>query len=700
MIELKDVSKFYNANGVTNVGIQNVNLTLKKGEIIAITGESGSGKSTLLNVLTKIDTFDEGEIYYKGNPTSYFNISDMDDFRKNKVGFIFQNYNILDSYTVLDNVKLPLLLKGMSDSEAENQAKKLLEKVKLDSKIKSRGSKLSGGEKQRCVIARALASDCEILACDEPTGNLDSKTAKEIIDLIKEVATDKLVLIVTHNYSEVEDIVTRRLKVSDGRIVEDIEIRQFCDIDDDNEDLNLDYKPIEKKICAKIALSNIRFTPKKTILVSIIFFVISFVTFAILEIVNSGITNSLYFNEFPICFENYMSVYNEDASKVDLSLISDYEYEVNTFAYEKRIVFDIGDRNGKVDLSYKDTFYLCNMVEDYELYDGHLPENENEVIIVVPDSYGSYKWYTNYIGYKINNADVKGESDFVISGVCLYNDRYCTTPFVTGSEKFAKYCNNSAVNYELKLKYENIETVVGLAFDLNKKTALYLDSEYKNEDIQIVNCIIEDIYEMDVSKIEVIYEDNLAEGCIFVINPLDDLEIDPYYVSLNINPTFVKKIRRQIEKEGLKVNYPFEDGENDLDKLLGKILAFVVNLELSIYLIGIFFITYLIISKVFASRIKDYEILRTLGITKKDMKRIVNYEVLSIGIGMMVIAMAIGYVLIYTVKALKLLRVFSFITLILYLFVISLFVWLMAKRFNKKLFKFSVRKSFEGEEDD
>ena len=254
MIELKNVNKFYNNNGITNIGLHNISLSLSKNEIVAITGESGSGKSTLLNVITKIDNFDEGEIYYKGNETAYFSIADMDDFRKNKVGFIFQNYNILDSYTVLDNVMLPLLLKGMPKSEARAQAMLLIQKVGLAGREKHRGTKLSGGEKQRCVIARALASDCEILACDEPTGNLDSETASEIIKLIKEVAKDKLVLIVTHNFEEVDGIVTRILKMSDGKIVEDI-VREPKE-ETKKEELNLDYVPLPKKVVWTIAKNN------------------------------------------------------------------------------------------------------------------------------------------------------------------------------------------------------------------------------------------------------------------------------------------------------------------------------------------------------------------------------------------------------------------------------------------------------------
>ena len=199
MLKLENVSKYYTNGTNTNLGLRNINLEFHTGEIVAITGESGSGKSTLLNVITKMDTFDEGEIYYKGNETSYFSIDDMDNFRKNKVGFIFQNYNIIDSYTVLENVMMPYTLNGIESKQAKQKAIELIEKVGLKKRINNRGSQLSGGEKQRCVIARALASNAEILACDEPTGNLDSKTGAEIISLIKEVAQDKLVLIVTHN---------------------------------------------------------------------------------------------------------------------------------------------------------------------------------------------------------------------------------------------------------------------------------------------------------------------------------------------------------------------------------------------------------------------------------------------------------------------------------------------------------------------
>ncbi|MBP5592896.1 MAG: ABC transporter ATP-binding protein, partial [Clostridia bacterium] len=187
MLEIKNVSKYYNSSGIVTLGLRNINLNFNYGEIVAITGESGSGKSTLLNVICGVDSYDEGEILFEGNETSYFNQDDMDAFRRKNVAFIYQEYNIIDSYTVLDNIMAPLLLTGMKWKQARQRAIDLAEKVGLKGRLKNKGSNLSGGEKQRCVIARALASDAPILACDEPTGNLDSKTGEEIISLIKKV---------------------------------------------------------------------------------------------------------------------------------------------------------------------------------------------------------------------------------------------------------------------------------------------------------------------------------------------------------------------------------------------------------------------------------------------------------------------------------------------------------------------------------
>ena len=278
MIELKNISKYYNNNGVVTLGLRNINLNFDKNEIVAIVGESGSGKSTLLNVICGVDSYEEGEILFNGYETSYFNREDMDTFRKQNVSFIYQNYNIIDSYTVLENVMFPLLINGYNRKEAKERALELIKKVGLEHRIKNRGTKLSGGEKQRCVIARALATDAPILACDEPTGNLDSKTGKEIIELIKEVAKDKLVLIVTHNYEQVENIVTRTIRMADGEVVSDSNVNNNVTTElKDGDVFAEDNKKIKYKTIAQIGLNNLKSTPKKNIFVFLVLLVLSII---------------------------------------------------------------------------------------------------------------------------------------------------------------------------------------------------------------------------------------------------------------------------------------------------------------------------------------------------------------------------------------------------------------------------------------
>ncbi|MDT8337326.1 MAG: ABC transporter ATP-binding protein, partial [Candidatus Izemoplasmatales bacterium] len=224
MIKLVNVSKFYNSNDVIALGLRRVNLELNVNEFVAVVGESGSGKTTLLNVVTGIDTYEDGEMYVNGEETSYYSVSDMENYRKKYVAFVFQDYNLIDSYTVLQNVEAPLLLSGYPKEKIRERALELIRKVGLEDHIKHKATKLSGGQKQRVVIARALAKDCPIIAADEPTGNLDSESAKQIIKLLADISKDKLVIMVTHDFSQVEHHATRKIRIYDGEIVEDKEI--------------------------------------------------------------------------------------------------------------------------------------------------------------------------------------------------------------------------------------------------------------------------------------------------------------------------------------------------------------------------------------------------------------------------------------------------------------------------------------------
>ncbi|MBQ6293511.1 MAG: ABC transporter ATP-binding protein [Lachnospiraceae bacterium] len=222
-LELKNIGKIYVSEGNVAVGIRGVDLAFDKGEFVAVTGESGSGKSTLLNVISGMDSYEEGELLIEGRPTSHFLEPERERYREEYISFIFQDYNILDSFTVLQNVELALL--SIEDPvKRRARAVELLNRVGLGDKLRQRGSKLSGGQKQRTVIARALAKDSPVILADEPTGNLDSESAKEIMALLKEVSKERLLIVVTHNIDEVAGYATREVRIFDGAVVSDTRI--------------------------------------------------------------------------------------------------------------------------------------------------------------------------------------------------------------------------------------------------------------------------------------------------------------------------------------------------------------------------------------------------------------------------------------------------------------------------------------------
>lgn len=228
LLTLKDIGKIYASEGAVAVGIRGVNLSFESGEFVAITGKSGSGKSTLLNVISGMDTYEEGELYIEGQPTSHYQQADWEEYRSRYISFIFQDYNIIESFTVLQNVELALM--HIEDvKERRKRAMELIHRVGLESHIRQKGSKLSGGQKQRTVIARALAKDSPIILADEPTGNLDSVTSKEIIALLKEVSKDKLLIVVTHNFDQVQEYATRHIRIFDGAVESDHVIESVSD---------------------------------------------------------------------------------------------------------------------------------------------------------------------------------------------------------------------------------------------------------------------------------------------------------------------------------------------------------------------------------------------------------------------------------------------------------------------------------------
>ena len=221
MLELKGICKRYVTQSFTQVALDSVSLSFRDNEFVAILGPSGSGKTTMLNVIGGLDHFDSGDLLIDGISTKDFHDRDWDAYRNNRIGFVFQSYNLIPHQTILENVELALTLTGVGHAERRQRAREALEKVGLGEHVNKRPSQLSGGQMQRVAIARALINDPEIVLADEPTGALDSTTSVQVMDLLKDVARDRLVVMVTHNPELAYQYATRIVNLADGKITDD-----------------------------------------------------------------------------------------------------------------------------------------------------------------------------------------------------------------------------------------------------------------------------------------------------------------------------------------------------------------------------------------------------------------------------------------------------------------------------------------------
>ena len=221
MLELRKITKIYATDDFKQTALDNVSITFKKNEFVSILGPSGSGKSTLLNIIGGLDEYTDGDLIINDVSTKKYKDTDWDSYRNHSIGFVFQSYNLIPHQSILQNVELALTLSGVSKQERRKKAKEALDKVGLSDHINKRPNQLSGGQMQRVAIARALVNNPDIVLADEPTGALDSKTSEQIMELLKEVAEDRLVIMVTHNAEIAEKYSTRIIELRDGQIIND-----------------------------------------------------------------------------------------------------------------------------------------------------------------------------------------------------------------------------------------------------------------------------------------------------------------------------------------------------------------------------------------------------------------------------------------------------------------------------------------------
>ena len=697
MIKLENVTKFYNSKGIITHALKNINLELYKNEFVAICGPSGSGKSTLLNVICKQDTFDEGEIYYKGNETAYFNVDDMDDFRKNKVGFIFQNYNIIESYTVLQNVMLPYELKGIPAKEAKKRALAIIDEVGLHDKINNRGAELSGGQKQRCVIARALAFEPEILACDEPTGNLDSETGAEIMALIAKIAHDKLVLVVTHNYEEVEPYATRKLTIVDGTLYEDKILREVpCD--DEKEVLNLDYVPIPKKINFKVALRNLINTPKKTIFSSLVIFFACFFMLSLYQYIRYSYDYQInYYNDFAYKSKDKVVIgpKNKALTEDDIAQIAgNRPYVVNS-------VLDVKNFTGNFDMNkYYLNVYFETYYTDYNPSVGRKPENDTEAYLLVGDAeaLNDYKPYLNreWTSSSINKS-------FKIVGI-EKTDKVKTNVLCIDSKVYNDILKLE-YNYEIDCVHQSgndveyINRQINMVLASGDRNILHmpklLNNEISSVKIEGYRSVISNndlVISVDVDNI--VYDLKSGEDFYIEVAHVKNNEIKQVSI-YNANSSVLNKAKNL---GYFAINTKEYDATSDLNHFLNNLQAYGMMILFSIAIIIIYFISYLVMIHIYKTKAYDFNIFRTLGVTKRDMRYITIFELLIQTVIISIFTYLLTLILGAFAKENSPLIIYSSInfgTSLIYFLIIFLFGYLIARRFNKKLFKFSVAKTFK-----
>lgn len=221
MLKLENIVKDYKVADTVVHALKGVSLSFRKNEFVSVLGHSGCGKTTLLNIIGGLDHYTSGDLVIRGTSTKNYNDKDWDAYRNHSIGFVFQSYNLIPHQTVLGNVELALTLSGISAAERKERARQALVRVGLEEHIDKKPNQLSGGQMQRVAIARALVNDPEILLADEPTGALDSDTSVQIMDLIKEIAGERLVIMVTHNPELAQQYSTRIVRLTDGVVVDD-----------------------------------------------------------------------------------------------------------------------------------------------------------------------------------------------------------------------------------------------------------------------------------------------------------------------------------------------------------------------------------------------------------------------------------------------------------------------------------------------
>lgn len=686
MLKLENITKIYEGKDFKQIALNDITIAFRQNEFVSILGQSGSGKTTFLNIIGGLDKYTQGNLIIDGVSTRKYKERDWNNYRSKKVGFIFQNYNLINHQTVLSNVLLSLNIGGKPKRESVKLAKKVLKDVGLENYIKKKPKQLSGGQMQRVAIARALVTNPDIILCDEPTGALDSQTSIQIMEILKNISKEKLVIMVTHNVTLANKYSDRVIALKDGIITYDTnpyEEENYCLKKNKSK-----RKSMNKLTSLSLSLQNLLTKKSRTLLTSFASS-IGIIGIALVLSLSKGAQKYINkiekdtFSSYPITIEesyiDYQNMFDKEKesckdgsicsindltnnalydnkinsiSKFSNMLKQNYE-DINNYTLDINYNYDINlniyKDNKKVENTslYFKEFFDSNspLLKEYTLIYGKLPEKYNELVIVT-DENGKLPLSL------INNLFVNENKDFdksinisydkiinskfnLIPEISYYIYENDTWQFIKDDQDKINEILDKGINLTitgiLRLNKNAIISESGF-IGYSKKLINYLNDEVNSSNIKKailenkeINPLTNDLYDENIT-----YDDLLKNINIDSENPI---KIDIYpkdYKSKEKIESIIKKYNEEnIDDKVYYTDYlkVFLNSITSLIKMITYVLTAFIGVSLVVSSIMISIITYISVLE----RTKEIGILRALGASKKDVKNIFKAETIIIG---------------------------------------------------------------------
>ena len=681
MLILKNITKSYICNNKKNVILKNITISFRNNEFVSILGESGTGKTTLLNIIGALDKYDSGNLIINGISTLNFKDNNWDYYRNNMVSFIFQDYALINNLTVYKNIEIVLLL-----CNKKNKRKKIMDvlnKVGLMDCVNKKPNELSGGQKQRVAIARALVNNSKIILLDEPTGALDYKTSINIMNLIKKISKNKLIIMVTHNYALAKKYSNRIISLNDGNIINDT--NPYKNVLNYKSNSDIFYKKIGLKFinCLNISINNIK-TKKVRSFLTILASCIGIIGISLVISLSNGLNYELNdyetsaYKMFPIVIpkkinKDYKSkirhnkdnniIYtksnnNTHVNKIDenyLKYINNLDKKlVDTIIYKRENVFNLltcnyndCNTNTSLDLNFFELpfNYKSYIKENYDLLYGNYPKKYNELVLIVNQNNEVEKDILDFLSVKNNSSF----DDIILSEIKLVNnnDFYYKKNNVYYKNKIDTSMYNLSNNITLKISgilrvrnenEENNNSFIGYTNNLLNEVIKKNKDSNINYDINNTNDFIIEGYS-NISK----------SHLLTILNYNSNPEMISIYSKNKKSKNIIKKYLNNYDNSKIIIKDLSEENFKLINKTL-KIITIVLVFFSSISLFVSSLMISIIIYTSTIERTKEIGILRSLGARKKDIIKIFNSESLIIGFLSGVLGIIISFLIIIIIN--------------------------------------------------